>query len=162
MKKERVYAIVAVLVLASIISIAGIAAVTGNSTSLPKQANSAGSGTVKQFSLTFANGDYQPNPIIVNKGDTVRLVADMSSIYGCYRAIVIPAFGVRKVVSQSDNVVEFTASKAGTFQMTCSMGMAGGSIVVMENGKVPASPPASNDVISGSGQSCGTGGCGCA
>lgn len=120
----------------------------------------AGTASVKEFTLTISNGDYQPNPITVNKGDTVRLVADLNSIKGCYRTVVIPKFGVRKTLSTTDNVIEFVASEAGTFRMTCGMGMAGGSIVVKDaNGAVPATTDVSAQKTQGS---CGSGGgCGC-
>jgi len=115
-------------------------------------------GPVKEFALSISGGVYQPNPITVNKGDTVRLVADVNSIRGCYSTVVISKFGVRKTVKAGDNIIEFVASEAGTFQVTCGMGMAGGSIVVKDtNGTVPAT----TDVGQAKQGSCGSGGGGC-
>lgn len=134
---------------------------TGVSASPDGASTGASGSSVKEFTLSFSGGSYQPNPITVNKGDTVRLVADMGSILGCYRTVVIPKFGVRKTVSVGDNIIEFTASEAGTFQVTCGMGMAGGSIVVKdESGSVPKTTDITGAPKQGSCGSSG-GGCGC-
>ena len=128
-----------------------IVSVTGNAGSL--------TGNVKEFILSISNGNYQPNPITVNKGDTVRLVADLNSVRGCYRTVFIPKFNVRKTVSESDRAIEFVASVAGTFRITCGMGMAGGLIAVKDaNGSVPATTDISGQAKHGT---CGSsGGCG--
>ena len=116
-----------------------------------------------QFYVQGAN--YYPNPIRVKKGIPVRLVADMGRIPGCSRSIVIPEFGIRKVVREGDNVIEFTPDKSGTFSFSCSMGMYRGTIVVEEAdgtvaqyaGAAP-SPAATGGCKMGSGGGCGCGG----
>ena len=122
----------------------------------------AATGTVKEFTLSMKNGIYQPYPITVNKGDTVRLIGDLTSITGCYRTVVIPKFGVRKTLTASDKTIEFVASEAGTFRMTCGMNMAGGSIVVQDaGGTVPVVAdvqPQTSGGCGGSGGGCGCGG----
>jgi plastocyanin domain-containing protein len=105
--------------------------------------------------------NYYPNPVRVKIGIPVRLVADINNMPGCSKSIVIPEFGVRKSVSTSDNIIEFTPNKSGTFQFSCSMGMYRGQIIVENaDGSVAAytgSAPVSNGGTYG-GSDCG---CGC-
>ena len=115
----------------------------------------------QEVTLTVQGGEYYPNPIRVKKGIPVKLVADLSSVRGCASSIVIPEFGVRKVVRQGDNVIEFTPDKSGTFQFSCSMGMYRGKIVVEDADGTVAAFSGSVPAPSASGGSCGAGGGGC-
>ncbi|MFA6213922.1 MAG: cupredoxin domain-containing protein [Candidatus Micrarchaeia archaeon] len=118
------------------------------------------SNGVQEVGIYVEGGTYYPNPIRVKKGIPVRLVADMSRFPGCSRSIVIPDFGVKKVVGAGDNVIEFTPGKSGTFSFSCSMGMYRGTIVVEEaDGSVAAF---TGDAPKATAGSCGMGsGCGC-
>ena len=116
---------------------------------------------VQDVSLFVQGGTYYPNPIRVKIGVPVRLVADLNTVTGCSRSIVIPDFGVSKTVSPGDNAIEFTPDKSGTFSFSCSMGMYRGTIVVEEaDGTVAANTGSAPKVVAGS---CGMGsrGCGC-
>lgn len=118
-------------------------------------------GGVQEVTLTVQGGNYYPNPIVVKKGVSVRLIADIGKMPGCSKSIVIPEFGIRKTVSSSDNLIEFTPGKSGTFQFSCSMGMYRGTIVVQEaDGTVAAYTGSAPAAKAGS---CGAngGGCGC-
>jgi len=112
--------------------------------------------------LSMQNGNYYPNTITVKKGVPVEIDVDMNSVRGCYRGIKIPAFGVQKTVTESDNKIEFTPDKAGTFGFSCFMGMGTGKLVVVdESGNVPNVNTVAQDIPKGG--SCGAsgGGCGC-
>jgi plastocyanin len=99
--------------------------------SQPDAPAQAQTGSEKTFTLGLgANGYYSPAQITVDLGDTVTIEGDMSQLRGCTRAIVIPAFGVAKTLSASDNIISFVASKKGTFPFSCSMGMVRGTLVV--------------------------------
>ncbi|MFH1631070.1 MAG: cupredoxin domain-containing protein [Candidatus Aenigmatarchaeota archaeon] len=113
--------------------------------------------------LSFKNGNYYPNTIELKKGVPVVIEVDMNTVRGCYRSIIIPTFGVRKTVTTSNNKIEFTPDKAGTFGFSCSMGMGTGKLVVEdESGNVPASVnTVSQDIPTGGSCSTGGGGCGC-
>jgi copper chaperone CopZ len=121
----------------------------------------SGSG-VQEVTLYVQGGNYYPNPVRVKKGIPVKLVADMNRLSGCSTSIVMPDFGVRKVLSAADNVIEFTPTQSGTFSFSCSMGMYRGTIVVEEaDGTVAAF---TGNAPKTSGGSCGGssgGGCGC-
>jgi copper chaperone CopZ len=120
-------------------------------------------GGAQTVQLSVQGSTYLPNPVRVRKGVPVRLVADMNSMRGCSRAIVIPEFGVNKYISAGDNVITFTPTKSGTFQFSCSMGMYRGTLVVENaDGTVDAN---TGSVPIPQGGSCGggggSGGCGC-
>ncbi|HLC96176.1 MAG TPA: sulfite exporter TauE/SafE family protein [Candidatus Nanoarchaeia archaeon] len=93
-------------------------------------------------------------------GVPARVEVDLKTVTGCATSIVIDAFGVQKRVSPGNNILEFTPTKAGTFNIRCSMNMFRGSFEVVEadgtkSGFVDTTAPAA-------GGSCGgSGGCGC-
>jgi heme/copper-type cytochrome/quinol oxidase subunit 2 len=114
---------------------------------------------VQEVQVSMQGWQYQPNPIRLKVGVPARLVVDLSTVTGCMRSIQIPSLGVAKYVSQGDNVIEFTPSKAGTFRMQCSMGMGRGVVVVEESGgAVPTTTDLNGSAPAGS---CGAGGGGC-
>lgn len=122
-------------------------------------------GGVQEISLSVQGANYMPNPIRVKKGVPVRLIADLNSVAGCSRSIVIPEFGIRKVVGAGDNIIEFTPDKSGTFDIACSMNMYRGKIIVEEaDGSVAASAAPANAAAPAAAATCGAGGkggCGC-
>ncbi len=116
---------------------------------------------VQEVAITMNRGQYQPDPIRVKVGVPVRFTVDLNSVNGCYRSIIIPDLGVSGRASASNNIIEFTPTKVGTFRMTCSMGMAEGTIVVEDAlGNAPAAAPSAAKPAAAAG--CGMGGgCGC-
>ncbi len=122
------------------------------------------SGDAQEVFVSMKGYTYTPNPIIVKRNVPVRLTIDLDNVYGCMRSIVIPEFGVRKLVREGDNVIEFTPTKAGTFTMQCSMGMGQGKIVVEDDdGTVPQNieTPVAASQPSGTCRMASGGGCGC-
>ena len=89
------------------------------------------SGSVQVVSLSVQGANYVATPNTVRQNQPVRFVADMQSLSGCSRALVIPQLNVRKVFSQNDNTVEFTPTKTGALQFSCSMGMYKGLLNVV-------------------------------
>lgn len=115
---------------------------------------------VQKVQLSVKGSTYYPYPIRVKKGTPVQLVADISNMPGCSKSIIIPEYGIRKVVSAGDNVIEFTPDKSGTFKFSCSMVMYIGQIIVEEaDGSVSSytEAPFPNGGACGG----GSGGCGC-
>ena len=86
----------------------------------------------QQVELYFINYEYKlvPENLIVNV--PVRMSVDLDSVYGCMRAIMIPAFNTRKFLNENDNVVEFTPTKTGVFNIMCTMNMGRGTFRVVE------------------------------
>jgi plastocyanin domain-containing protein len=121
---------------------------------------------VQNVKLSIENYEYKLEPSVLKKDVPVRMVVDLNTVTGCTRDIVISTFKVRKYVSEGDNIVEFTPTKAGTIGIACSMNMARGEFTVVENDGTPSNyidssvKSANAGVKSGSSCSVG-GGCGC-
>jgi plastocyanin domain-containing protein len=109
--------------------------------------------------LSVEGGNYVLVPSEVKKGVPVRIEADVSKMPGCSRGVVISSFNVRKNFNENDNTIEFTPTKAGTFNIACSMNMYKGTFTVLED---DGSKSTYVDQALPKGSSCGAGGgCGC-
>lgn len=117
---------------------------------------------VQDIRVRMSGLNYILDPATVQPG-RVRMTFDMNTVTGCMRSVVIPSFGVRELLTTSDNVIEFTADKEGTFSITCGMGMGRGSFQVDDGSgaPIPAAQPVA--AVATQGGSCGAsgGGCGC-
>jgi len=169
-KKGHLLAIIGAVVMVSFFVFAAQASVgsAGNAPNNNYITGKAGAGPAAPLQggkqvvkLSMQNGKYMPYPVQLKKGIPAVFDVDIKSVGGCYRAIQIPAFGVKKIVNANDNKIEFTPDKAGTFGFSCYMGMGKGQIVVEdEAGNVPAGVnTVAQDIPAGG--SCGAGGCGC-
>jgi hypothetical protein len=123
-----------------------------------------GSGNVQNVKLALVDFSYKMTPNKIVKGVPVRIEVDASTLAGCMKNVVIKDFNVRKTITASDNIIEFTPDKTGVFWITCSMGMGPGSFEVV-NSDGTSDPNAAAQVAAPkpSGGSCGAsgGGCGC-
>ena len=73
-------------------------------------------GAVKEFTVTGSAFKFAPATLTVNKGDTVRITFKHD--------FVIDELGVKTQVINTgqEEVVEFVADTAGTFEYYCSVG----------------------------------------
>lgn len=96
-------------------------------------AQGAAVGDVQEVTIKMQALDYAPNYIALKKDVPARITLEASPDAGCTRSIVFPSFNIRKLVPQGGKTtVEFTPTKAGTFDFGCSMGMATGTVVVQQ------------------------------
>lgn len=74
---------------------------------------------VKEFDLEAYQFSYEPDTITVNKGDDVRIHATSKDVpHGIY----IKEYGINETVEKGKVTdVEFTADKAGEFDIICSV-----------------------------------------
>jgi plastocyanin domain-containing protein len=87
-------------------------------------------GGIQELRVTISGG-YSPATIAVTAGRPVRLLLDRQETNPCSEEIVIPAFGVREFLPAHQlTAVEFTPTKAGSYDFSCGMGMLHGKIVV--------------------------------
>lgn len=97
--------------------------------------NEAPATTVKEFTITGSSYAFDPATITVNKGDHVKIIFKNS---GGFHDWKIDELGVatKRIKEGEQDVVEFIADKAGTFEYYCSvgkhraMGMRGTLIVI--------------------------------
>lgn len=90
----------------------------------------AAAGTANAITLGFRNFNYYPEIISLQYNVPARITVDTAAVQGCFRSIVIPDFGIRKYITEADNVISFIPDKKGTFSFSCAMGMGAGKIVV--------------------------------
>lgn len=90
----------------------------------------AGDSNTQVIQLGMKNYNYYPNTINLKYNVPTKIVVKTDEVKGCLRSIVIPDFGIRKLITNADNVISFTPNKKGTFSFSCSMGMGFGKIIV--------------------------------
>lgn len=128
MQKSTILIIAVVIVCLGVVGYAAKALYFGNS--VPSSNNVQITGDAQVVKLSFSQYNYNPSTITVKSGMPVKIVADMSNIRGCYRDFQIPALGINKAFSESDNTLTFTPTKPGTYSFRCIMGMGTGTLVV--------------------------------
>lgn len=107
------------------------------------------------------NDKYILEPSTFKVGIPVRIEADMSKMPGCSKSLSISAFNIRKTLTSKDNIIEFTPTKAGTFNIACSMNMYVGTFTVLEaDGTKSNYAEAAPKAGTCGGASGGCGGCG--
>ncbi len=95
----------------------GIAAGTSQS---DKGISDSAGGPVKEINIEAYNWGFNQEPVTIKKGDRVRIKLTSSS--GTH-GIAIPDFGVSSgpVSPGQEEIIEFTADKAGTFVYFCNI-----------------------------------------
>lgn len=93
----------------------------------------------KDFRLIEANyshfGGIMPNPIIVEKGENIRLKINVKeSEYGCMSTVLLPGLSNRAQVLTAGRILtmDFTPTKTGTFTFICAMGVPHRGKVIVE------------------------------
>ena len=129
--------------------------ITGNAI-----ANSDGNAQTAKMYVEGSQYIIEPNSFKV--GVPVRIEADMSQMPGCSKSVMIPSFNVRKSLSVSNNVIEFTPDKSGTFNIACSMNMYRGEFTVLQSDGTKSNyveqASSTESTCGGGGGGCGCGG----
>lgn len=91
----------------------------------------SGSEEVVDIPLTIADVRYQPSTISIPADQRVRLIVDRREDNVCSDELLIPQLGVsQRLAPFGTTVVEIPPARAGTYSMTCQMGMMSGVVVV--------------------------------
>lgn len=125
MKKTGIFVIVGILVIVLIVAFSGNKKGTVmEDTTATEDTQSEATIAVKEFTVSGANMAFSPNGLVVNKGDTVRIVFDNTETGTMMHDFVIDEFDARTNIIKGgeQSVVEFVADKAGTFVYYCSVG----------------------------------------
>lgn len=88
------------------------------------------SGNAQVVEMTQNTSGYSPSVINIKKDVPVRWVITSTDQYTCASSIIMPEMGIQKNLSLGKNVIEFTPTKAGILNFTCSMGMYRGRFIV--------------------------------
>lgn len=88
---------------------------------------------VQTIDLQVAGFAYSPNSFTLKQGVPVKWNIDGRKATGCAKVISVPSLGItQRLSSDSITTIEFTPTKTGNIQFSCSMGMAGpGQFVVV-------------------------------
>ena len=84
---------------------------------------------VQKIVLSEKNLNYHPQEIKVKANYPVSLSLD-EKVKGCLRAITVRDLGLFKYLKTSQETLDFTPTKKGTFTIACSMGMGFGKLIV--------------------------------
>ncbi|MFU8891280.1 MAG: sulfite exporter TauE/SafE family protein [Anaerosomatales bacterium] len=90
-----------------------------------------GADGIAEVSLTIANVRYVPNVVAIPADEPVRLIVDRQEDNVCSDELWIPQLGVaQKLEPFGTTVVEIPPTTAGSYTLTCQMGMMSGTLQV--------------------------------
>jgi cytochrome c oxidase subunit 2 len=74
---------------------------------------------VRVIHLMASRWSFSPNPIVVNKGDRLKILANSRDVT---HGFALDGYGIdSRIPSGRETVIEFTADKAGTLEFPCSV-----------------------------------------
>jgi len=118
----------------SVLGTGGSDPATSASTEYPR-----GADGVVEIPIAIINTTFQPANISIPADEPVRLIVDRQEDNACSDQLAVPQMNVLVDLAPFDTtVVELPAAEAGTYTLTCGMGMMSGSINV---GGAAASAP---------------------
>ncbi len=83
---------------------------------------------IQEITITV-DGGYEPNQVVVEAGQRVRLNFFRSDASSCLEKVLIPDFHIaRDLTLNQVTTVEFTPEKPGEYPFTCGMNMYRGTI----------------------------------
>ena len=126
------------------IKAAAIGGGTSTSTAPATEYTTAADGVV-EVPLAIINTQYVPSTVSIPADKPVRLIVDRQEDAACSNELVLPQLGISAPLADNAvTVVDIPATKAGTYSMTCGMGMMSGTLVVGTVGAgtsgIPGSP----------------------
>ncbi len=102
-----------------------------------------GADGVVEVPLVIENVRFQPSVVDIPADRPVRLIVDRREANACSDQLAIPQLGVlADLAPMATTVVELPAADAGTYTLTCGMGMMSGQLRV---GAAAGSPSGSGD-----------------
>ncbi len=95
---------------------------------------------IQELTVTV-DGGYQPNYIVVQAGQPVRLNFFRKDANSCLEEVLLPDFGIDiNLPLNKTTSVEFTPQKSGEYQFTCGMRMFRGVVAVKASDTENAAP----------------------
>jgi sulfite exporter TauE/SafE len=77
-------------------------------------------------------GGYSPGNVSIYAGTPTRWTIESSTVKTCASFLVVPELGIQLILHEGSNTIDLPALKAGTLAYSCSMGMYGGRITIVE------------------------------
>lgn len=89
--------------------------------------------TDRQQLATTQNADgYAPNNVTIYAGEATTWTINSTSTASCASSIVVPLLNINKRLHLGENKIELPPLSSGTVYYSCSMGMFGGAITVVD------------------------------
>jgi sulfite exporter TauE/SafE/copper chaperone CopZ len=86
-----------------------------------------------QALTTFQDGGgYSPENVSIYAGIPTRWTIESSTTATCAASLVVPSLGIRVRLDEGSNTIDLPAMPPGTLAYSCSMGMYGGRITIVE------------------------------
>jgi sulfite exporter TauE/SafE/plastocyanin domain-containing protein/copper chaperone CopZ len=147
----------------------GLSTASANSRSVASDPNVNFQNGVQIVRMTQGYNGYSPRSFTIQKGVPVKWIITSTDVNTCAASIFSSQLGLRKILNEGENIIEFTPNNTGTIRFSCSMGMFTGSFNVIDgsisysnsggtNNKLATAPAPSNPQAGGS---CGGSGGGC-
>jgi hypothetical protein len=106
-------------------------AVLGGPTTATASNFKTGADGVVEVPLSITNGQYVPTALSIPADKPVRLVVTRNEDAACSSQIVFPQLGITNDLKGNGVTnVDLPATKAGSYSMTCGMGMMSGRLLV--------------------------------
>jgi sulfite exporter TauE/SafE len=77
-------------------------------------------------------GGYRPGNVAIYAGVPTRWTIESSTVKTCASFLVVPDLGIQVILHEGANTIDLPALRPGTLAYSCSMGMYGGRITVVE------------------------------
>ena len=107
------------------------AALVGSTSTAAQPTYTTAADGVVEVPLTIRNTQYVPSTITIPAGKAVRIIVDRQEDVACSNALVLPQLGVNAPLADNAvTAVSVPPAKAGTYTMTCGMGMMSGVLIV--------------------------------
>lgn len=108
--------------------------------SKPKSRQATAQAGLQSVTVTV-DGGYEPNRIVVQAGQPVRLNFDRKDASSCLEEVRLPDFHIaQRLPLNQVTAIEFTPQQPGIYEFTCGMNMFRGSIEVQPAGTESADP----------------------
>ena len=80
------------------------------------------------------SGGYKPNKFTIKKGLSTKWIINSQDPNSCAASIYSKDLNIRRLLKGGENIIEFTADRAGKIPFMCSMGMYRGEFNVIDDG----------------------------
>ncbi len=114
------------------IRLAGLGLPTFGTQSAAGPVSTTITGGVQGLTTFQAADGYSPGNVTIYAGIPTRWTIQSSTVATCAASLVVPKLGIQTLLHVGDNTFELPAQKAGTIDYSCSMGMYGGRITVVD------------------------------
>jgi sulfite exporter TauE/SafE len=109
-----------------------VSSITGAGTPVGSAPGTATDAGVTEVRIVIKDTQYVPSTFSIPADKPARLIVDRQEDVPCSNQIAIPQLGILKdLAPNGTTVVDLPATKAGTYNVTCGMGMMSGTLVVV-------------------------------